>query len=101
MNLFVRHPKYEYLPAHSHDFMPMLGFAAGGHLPKEGFGERILDNITVWCLPAQPRYRTIAWSGKEVLVKSSKHRLMARCPACQKTIPLGRLKQHSKVHKES
>lgn len=65
--------------------------------PEQGLPRRIIQGIECWVEPAPPRATTMRW-GREVTVKSSKHRTFGICPACGKTVPLGRMHQHAKVH---
>lgn len=65
--------------------------------PEQGLPRRNIQGIECWVDPA-PIAKTVMRWGKEVRVKSSKHRTFGICPACKATIPLGRMEQHSKVH---
>ena len=66
-------------------------------LPKEGMDPQVIQGITVWVNPAAPKKTVDRW-GKEHIVKSSKHRVMARCPVCGEEMSAGRLHQHAKIH---
>lgn len=76
----------------------MFGLEPTAKWPEQGMARRTIQGIHCWVEPAPPTATTMRW-GREVKVKSSKHRTFGVCPACQKTVPLGRMQQHSKVHR--
>jgi hypothetical protein len=83
----LRDPEYKEWQIRHYNLYPLLGIPAGGHLPKEGFPERIVTdahgNQAVFkCEPATGRH--------------SKHRLFYNCEVCAKWIPFGRAFQHRK-----
>ena len=86
MNLFIKAEGREW-NAHTTEIFRLLGLK-GSHLPKEGMPPRLIQGIEVWVNPfvVTPR-------------KSSTHRVMAKCSACGKTMSVGRLHQHAKIHK--
>lgn len=66
------------------DMLAELG-VVGDHLPKEGMPSRIIQGIEVWGAPSEaPRN---GW-------KSSKHRVLCKCPTCGCTVSAGRIFQH-------
>ena len=90
----LRHPRRGEWQINHYHLYPLLGIPAGGHLPAEGFPERIVTDAhgnksMFMCLPADGKGR------------KSKHRLFYRCIACKKWIPFGRAFQHrnGKEHK--
>lgn len=60
-------------------------------LPAHEIAPRVVQGIRVWLLP---KHRTDG-------IWTAKHRAMCECPACGKIVPIGRLDQHGKVHKEA
>lgn len=76
----------------------MFGLGPKDKWPEQGIPRRMIQGIECWVDPA-PVLKTIMKFGKEVRPKSSKHRTFGICPACKRVIPLGRMEQHSKVHK--
>ena len=77
---------------HSGMMMRALGLKSGGHLPAAGMPERLIENIRVYVLPAPGADPTCRH-------KSSKHRVMAVCPVCDRHMSAGRLfAQHARVH---
>lgn len=71
---------------HSGEMMEALGLKAGHHLPAEGMPERLIQGVRVYVLAAKPTAH-----------KSSAHRVMAVCPACERHMSAGRLaSQHWK-----
>ena len=95
MNLFLKGPYGR--NAFDWEVKALFGLPPKAKWPAEGMPMRVIQGITVWVEPAPPRTTTMRW-GREVTVKSSKHRTFGVCQACQKTIPLGRMHQHAKVH---
>lgn len=89
----IRHPSYDHRIAQSSAIMQLLGLKAGGHLPTDGMPPRVIQGVTVWVTPAPAPRWDDRW-GKPVLVKSSKHRVMCRCPQCGWEGSVGRLAQH-------
>ena len=69
---------------HAYQLLPKLGFSPGGHLPPEGFPERLVEGVQFRCLPATPGRR--------------KHRIEYRCATCDRWIPYGRAGQHTQSH---
>ncbi|CAB4194375.1 hypothetical protein UFOVP1254_29 [uncultured Caudovirales phage] len=67
--------------------------------PPEGMAKRTIQGIECWVEPKEETRFEMRW-GKNRAVKSSKHRTFGICPACGKTVPLGRMQQHAKIHKE-
>jgi hypothetical protein len=66
--------------AQAHEVKTLLGLALGAPLPREGTPMRQVQGITVWVAP---------------LVRGPKrHRVLAHCPSCGRTVSAGRLKQH-------
>jgi hypothetical protein len=76
----------------SHELMPKLGFKRGGHLPKEGFGPMVVDDVMFMCEPADGLYDHM--TGRKV--KSNKHRIRYLCKTCRVWVPFGRAGQHDK-----
>lgn len=93
MNLYLKHPEYPNLNAHSHHVLRLLGIK-GSHLPAEGMPPRMIQGITVW-VEAQIDRNLV----REFRLSRAVHRVKARCPECGKIMSVGRLCQHSKVHK--
>ena len=58
-----------------------LGLNPKRHLPKDGFGPMVVDNVMFVCSPAG---------------HGSKHRIRYFCEACERWIPFGRAWQHNK-----
>lgn len=86
-----RYASYGKRPMHSGELMQELGLRAGGHLPAEGMPAREINGVTVYVLPANGPDTTSRRN------KSSKHRVMAICPDCQRHMSAGRLtSQHYK-----
>lgn len=83
----LKSKKYENWPMHSGEMMQELGLKSGGHLPAEGMPERTINGVTIYVLPAEPS------TGR----KSSKHRVMAICPVCNRHMSAGRLNQHARL----
>ncbi len=82
-------------PAHTNELRKLLGLADKAKLPAAGLAPVVVQGIKVWIEPAPaPVMRTIQWSGKQVVAKSSTHRVMAECPHCGKHMSAGRLQQH-------
>lgn len=75
----------------------LFGLKPTAKWPATGLGPFTIQGITCWLEPMAAPLFTQRW-GKTVKVKSSKHRTFGICPACNATIPLGRMQQHSKVH---
>ena len=76
----------------------LLGMGRTEKLPEVGLPPRQVQGITVWVAPFVPKTGVNRWSGKTVRVKSSKHRVRALCPVCQKEFSAGRLFQHMPIH---
>lgn len=79
--------------------MEALGLRAGGHLPAEGMPERLIQGVRVYVLPAVGHMPPMvaAMTGGYCPRKSSAHRVMAVCPACERHMSAGRLaSQHWK-----
>lgn len=97
MNLYLKDPAYPRWPMHNPQVKEAFGLPLKAKWPAEGLPKREIQGITCWVEPmAAPIYAQRY--GKTVKVKSSKHRTFGICPACNATIPLGRMEQHSKVH---
>jgi hypothetical protein len=92
----------------SHELMPLLGFKSGGHLPKQGFGPRVVEGVTFKCDPAAPDQiipvarrkwsaseERIVYRTEEAIKKVSTHRVKYLCPHCDRWIPFGRANQHN------
>lgn len=77
-------------PIQSGEMLELLGLRSGGHLPDAGMPERIIDGVRVYVREKSDN------GGK----KSSKHRVMAICPGCDRHISVGRLGQHVCGEKE-
>jgi hypothetical protein len=56
-------------------------------LPDEGFGERYVGNVVIWCVPKIPG------------VHQDAKRIWCYCPDCGKKFTFGKLQQHRKVHR--
>lgn len=80
--------------AHSADMKELLGLKRTAKLPKEGMAPRLIQGVLVWVAPFVPKMVKQRWTGKEVVVKSSTHRVMAKCPRCGESMSAGRLHQH-------
>jgi hypothetical protein len=79
----------------SGEMMKTLGLKAGGHLPKEGMPERVIQGIRVYVKPAPESVVVVKHFGKRVgILKRSNHRVMAICPGCKRHLSAGRLHQH-------
>jgi hypothetical protein len=74
-----------------------FGLKATEKWPLLGMGPFVIQGITCWVKPKPPTLYTTLYHKP---VKSSKHRSFGICPACGATIPLGRMQQHAKIHKE-
>ena len=100
MNLFLKstHRENSPWPAHDSEVKALFGLPPKGKWPLLGMPPRTIQGITCWVESKPATLYTALWNKP---VKSSKHRTFATCPACQKTIPLGRLAQHAKIHKEA
>jgi hypothetical protein len=77
----------------SGEMMKALGLKPGGHLPSEGLPEREIQGIRVYVKPATPTKITTNVFGTHIW-KSSKHRVIAICPGCERHLSAGRLHQH-------
>lgn len=82
---FIRHPVHAHWPAQSHHVKAMLGLNNHTPLPAEGMPGRYIDNIWVWVTPKQKNRKA--------------HRVMGLCPVCEESFAVGRLAQHSVIHK--
>lgn len=72
---------------HNDELLPLLGIT-NGKLPKEGIPPQVILGVEVYVNPFVPHP-----NGR----KSSKHRIMAVCPVCKRTMSAGRLaSQHFK-----
>lgn len=102
MNLWLKPLKYpdSHHAAFDSDVKVMFGLAATAKWPLEGMPARTIQGIVCWVAPFVERWGKHRWSDKPVRVKSSKHRTFGICPSCGKTIPLGRMQQHAKIHKD-
>jgi hypothetical protein len=85
------HPNWN---AHSPAVKQLLGLEPTQKLPKEGMSARIVEGIKIWVTPYIPTMSINRWTGKTVLVKTSKHRVMGQCPQCNREMSAGRLFQH-------
>jgi hypothetical protein len=74
--------------AHDRTVKVLMGLGEKDKWPKEGLPPREVQGIRVWVKP-------IGNSTAFYL------RAMCECPICHKKMPIGRLKQHSKVHTEN
>jgi hypothetical protein len=72
---------------HSSAMMRALGLKPGAHLPTMGLARRDVEGVTVYVKPVPPRE---IWDHG----KSSAHRVIAICPACERHLSAGRLVQH-------
>lgn len=54
-----------------------------------GHAARMIGNVLVWVKPRREGHGP-----------HKRHRAMAMCPACAKTVPAGRLHQHLTIHQE-
>lgn len=79
------------------DVKALFGLSDKSKWPDEGMPKREIQGLVCWVEPKAPRVTTMRW-GREVTVKSSKHRAFCICPVCGETIPLGRIRQHAKIH---
>jgi hypothetical protein len=87
--------------AQDRDVKVLFGLAPTAKWPDKGMPHRLIQGIRCWVEPAPARIVVKSrWSDKMVAVKSSKHRTFGICPECNKAIPLGRMQQHAKIHKE-
>lgn len=101
MNLYIQSVKWDlaggkHWPAQNREVLEMLGVATS-RLPKEGLEPRLVQGIKVWVKPAYPKLEGVPLRDQR---KESRHRIMVECPACKKEMSLGRLHQHSRIHKE-
>lgn len=88
---FLRAPDHPIWNAQHNHVRQMLGLPK--KLPREGVPPQVIQGIKVWVNPAGPRIMVDKW-GKERVLKSSTHRVMAECPLCGKHMSAGRLHQH-------
>ena len=77
------HPVNNQWQINEHALYPLLGLKSGGHLPKEGFGPRLVQGTWFKCDP-HPGKKT----------RFTPHRVKYQCPICSKWIPFGRAIQH-------
>lgn len=61
----------------------LLGLDPKGHIPAEGMPPKVIQGVTVWIKPLDPKT-----SRRRV------HRVWARCPDCGAEMSVGRLHQH-------
>lgn len=71
-------------PAATYDVKPLFGLANNQAWPPEGMSVRTIQGFTCWVYPLS--------SGKFKL------RAYCCCKLCDKPVPIGRLRQHVKVH---
>lgn len=91
--LFIQSPRWPGRNAHSSEMRELLGLGAKGKLPVGSMPKRLIQGIEVWVEPQTDLGTCQRW-GKTVKVKSSAHRVMARCPCCGEAMSAGRLHQH-------
>lgn len=89
MNLFIKDPKWG-RGAFDNAVKVMFGLQPKDKWPEQGMARRTVQGIHVWVEPIR-----LNADGR---VKFS-IRAMAQCPACHRTMPIGRLQQHSKIHR--
>jgi len=78
---------------HNDEIMELLGIK-NKRLPKEGIQESIyVQGVEVWVDPFIPRTAKFT-DGVVREVKTSRHRIMCRCPGCGWVGSFGRLFQH-------
>jgi hypothetical protein len=65
----------------------------GTKLPPEAMPPRLIQGILVWVAPALETGTRVVY-GRTRKIKSSQHRVMARCPCCGESVSAGRLHQH-------
>jgi hypothetical protein len=87
------YPQYSAQVAWSDEVNEMLGVPKGEGLPTDGMEPREIQGIKVWVNPLPP------------IVPGKRRRFALRvrcnCPVCGREMPVGRLRQHSRVHQES
>lgn len=66
----------------SYELLPLLGLKSTSPIPKDFTATREIDGVTVRII-APPK------EGRR------KHRVIATCPECGKSVPAGRLNQHA------
>ena len=86
MNLYIKVEGREW-KASSAEVLRLMG-CADGRAPVDGVAEREVQGIKVWVNALG-------------LYAPGRHRLMAECPVCLKRMSVGRLQQHSKVHRSA
>lgn len=69
------------------DLRQMLGLGEKAKLPTEGMPSRFIQGIEVWVAPLSSRPANVRH-------KRSTHRVLARCPECERILSAGRLHQH-------
>lgn len=79
--------------AHADGMKTLLGLPYKAKLPILGMPARTIQGVKVWVNSALPKQVVDRW-GKQHIVKSSTHRVMAECPHCGKVMSAGRLHQH-------
>jgi hypothetical protein len=80
---------------HSRDMAELLGLK-GTKLPPHAMPEREIQGIRVWVIASEATFTPNA--GLRRNKRAFTHRVMCACPVCGKTIPVGRLAQHSVIH---
>ena len=82
---------------HSRDMAELLGLK-GTKLPPHALPEREIQGIRVWVIASAAIASPMGPYGRRHVRFT--HRVLCACPVCGKTIPVGRLAQHSVIHKE-
>lgn len=86
INKFVRNPRFPGRQAFDPDIKVMFGLKAEQKWPEQGMTHRNIDGIRCWVDP--------------IVIGKFTIRAKCLCPICGKAMPIGRLEQHSKVHKD-
>jgi hypothetical protein len=75
----------EYGPATARDIATWFGLTGASQFPSAGMASRRIQGHDVWIAPKVQGRMTL--------------RAMTKCLVCSKTVPVGRLRQHEKMHR--
>jgi len=87
MNLFVHSVRWPQRQAFDPEVKQFFGLRPEDKWPEQGMSSRTIQGILCWVDPLTVGRFTI--------------RARAMCPVCSRTVPIGRLEQHSKIHRET
>jgi hypothetical protein len=90
MNLFVQSERWPTRQAFDPEVKKFFGLDPKEKWPEQGMPRRTIQGIHCWVEPIARRS-----DGRAKFTIRAK----AVCPKCQKAMPIGRMQQHSKVHK--